>query len=182
MSTLKVQLEDTDGNIYYLTTDANNVFCTDGTSVQAKLDAKINTSNIIQNTATNDGSKVPSSAVTANLQTQITSLLNDVNTKSKSIFNGFKYSDQQWQLEKKSVYLFTVATLGYGKIYDNLMAVYIIFTADNTSGSTTNIYDYYVLPLFEGKECSNTKIGLSDTGILTYKSDYKYCMFSLTRL
>ena len=71
MSILKVQLEDSEGNIYYLKTDANNVFCTDGQSVQTKLDAKINTSNIIQDSNTDDTTKVVSAAVAKNLQNQI---------------------------------------------------------------------------------------------------------------
>ena len=72
--TLKVQLEDEQGNIYYLKTDASNVYCSDGTSVETKLNAKIDVSNIVNNTTTNDSNKVASAAVVKSLQDIINTL------------------------------------------------------------------------------------------------------------
>lgn len=72
---LKVELQDENGNTYYLKTDSSSVYCTDGSTVETKLNAKIDTSNIVQNTDTSDYSKIPSSAVTAWLQAQINNII-----------------------------------------------------------------------------------------------------------
>lgn len=89
---LKVELMDENGNTYYLKTDSESVFCTDGTSVETKLNAKINTSNIIQNSVTDDSAKIPSAAVTANLQSQINSINTDLGNFARrdqsNSFNG----------------------------------------------------------------------------------------------
>lgn len=69
---LKVQLEDENGNIYYLHTDASVVFCENGESVQKKLNDKIEKSSIVQNATTTATDKVISAAVAKNLQDQIT--------------------------------------------------------------------------------------------------------------
>ena len=75
---LKVQLEDSEGNVYYLKNDANNVFCTDGQSVQTKLNNTINKSDLIQDSNTNDTTKVVSAAVTKNIQDQINNFKSDI--------------------------------------------------------------------------------------------------------
>ena len=69
---LKVELQDENGNIYYLHTSADVVFCEDGTTVEAKLNGKIDKADIIQNATTAATDKVPSAAVAKNLQDQIT--------------------------------------------------------------------------------------------------------------
>ena len=69
---LKVELQDENGNIYYLHTSADVVFCEDGTTVEAKLNGKIDEADIIQNATTAATDKVPSAAVAKNLQDQIT--------------------------------------------------------------------------------------------------------------
>lgn len=70
---LKVELQDDEGNIYYLHTDASVVFCEDGQTVEAKMLQKIDQSAIIQNATTAATNKVVSAAVAKNLQDQITS-------------------------------------------------------------------------------------------------------------
>ena len=74
---LLVQLEDSVGNIYYLHTSADVVFCEDGISVQTKLAQKIEKADIIQNATTASTTKVVSASVAKNLQDQI----NEQNTK-----------------------------------------------------------------------------------------------------
>lgn len=73
-ATVAVELMGADGKSYYLHTDADHVFCEDGTTVQDMLDAKFDKANIVQNATTNDGAKVPSAAVAKSLQDQITTL------------------------------------------------------------------------------------------------------------
>ena len=68
---LLVQLEDSVGNIYYLHTSADVVFCEDGISVQTKLAQKIEKADIIQNATTASTTKVVSASVAKNLQDQI---------------------------------------------------------------------------------------------------------------
>ena len=81
---LLVQLEDSDGNIYYLHTSADVVFCEDGTSVQTKLAQKIEKADIIQNATTASTTKVVSASVAKNLQDQI----NEQNTKKANVQSG----------------------------------------------------------------------------------------------
>ena len=76
---LLVQLEDSVGNIYYLHTSADVVFCEDGISVQTKLAQKIEKADIIQNATTASTTKVVSASVAKNLQDQI----NEQNTNMK---------------------------------------------------------------------------------------------------
>lgn len=80
---LLVQLEDSVGNIYYLHTSADVVFCEDGISVQTKLAQKIEKADIIQNATTASTTKVVSASVAKNLQDQI----NEQNTKLIYGFN-----------------------------------------------------------------------------------------------
>ncbi len=76
---LKVELQDENGNIYYLHTSADVVFCEDGTTVEAKLNGKIDKADIIQNATTAATDKVPSAAVAKNLQDQITAQNTKIN-------------------------------------------------------------------------------------------------------
>ncbi len=69
---LKVQVQDENGNIFYIHTSADIVFCEDGTSVETKLGQKIDFANIVQNATTAATDKIPSAAVAKNLQDQIT--------------------------------------------------------------------------------------------------------------
>ena len=78
---LKVELQDEEGNTYYLKTDANNVYCTDGTSVQTKLNTKIDTANIVNNATTDDINKIVSAAVAKALQDQLNQLSNNLSNK-----------------------------------------------------------------------------------------------------
>ena len=82
---LKVQLEDSDGNTYYLKTDANNVYCEDGFTVQHYLNNVILKDKIINNTDTADSTKVASSYVTNNLQKQINTLSNNLKNNEIAI-------------------------------------------------------------------------------------------------
>lgn len=85
---LKVQLEDENGNVYYLHTSADVVFCEDGQSVSAKLantiekaNSKIDKTAIVQNAVTADTDKVPSAAVAKDLQNQIKELNSALETE-----------------------------------------------------------------------------------------------------
>ena len=71
---LKVELQDENGNIYYLHTDASVVFCEDGKTVESKLALTVNESDIVNNATTAATDKVVSAAVAKNLQDQITKL------------------------------------------------------------------------------------------------------------
>ena len=68
---LKVQLEDEDGNIYYLHTSGDSVFLDDGRTVQAAIEQTVRQS-AISNVQVNDSSKVPSAALAYAMQQQIT--------------------------------------------------------------------------------------------------------------
>ena len=68
---LKVQLEDEDGNIYYLHTSGDSVFLDDGRTVQAAIEHTVRQS-AISNVQVNDTSKVPSAALAYAMQQQIT--------------------------------------------------------------------------------------------------------------
>lgn len=68
---LKVQLEDEDGNIYYLRTSGDSVFLDDGRTVQAAIEQTVRQS-AISNVQVNDSSKVPSAALAYAMQQQIT--------------------------------------------------------------------------------------------------------------
>lgn len=69
---LKVKVQDENGNVFYIHTSADVVFCADGTSVQDRLGQKLDKSVIIQNATTAATDKVPSAAVVKDLQDQIT--------------------------------------------------------------------------------------------------------------
>lgn len=71
---LKVQVQDENGNIFYIHTSADIVFCEDGTSVETRLGQKIDSANIVQNATTAAADKIPSAAVAKNLQDQISGL------------------------------------------------------------------------------------------------------------
>lgn len=75
---LKVKVQDENGNVFYIHTSADVVFCADGTSVQDRLGQKLDKSVIIQNATTAATDKVPSAAVAKDLQDQI----NQQNTKN----------------------------------------------------------------------------------------------------
>lgn len=68
---LKVQLEDEDGNVYYLHTSGDSVFLDDGRTVQAAIEQTVRQSSI-SNVQINDSSKVPSAALAYAMQQQIT--------------------------------------------------------------------------------------------------------------
>lgn len=68
---LKVKVQDENGNVFYIHTSADVVFCADGTSVQDRLGQKLDKSVIIQNATTAATDKVPSAAVAKDLQDQI---------------------------------------------------------------------------------------------------------------
>lgn len=89
---LKVQLEDENGNVYYLHTSADVVFCEDGQSVSSKLtntieatNKKIDKTAIVQNATTTATDKVPSAAVAKNLQDQITENKNELSTINSAL-------------------------------------------------------------------------------------------------
>ena len=76
---LKVQVQDEEGNIYYIHTSADVVFCEDGATVETKLGQKIDKSSIVQNATTASSEKIPSAAVAKILQEQITELNTKIN-------------------------------------------------------------------------------------------------------
>ena len=84
---LLVQLEDSVGNIYYLHTSADVVFCEDGISVQTKLAQKIEKADIIQNATTASTTKVVSASVAKNLQDQINEQNTNIYCEWKHITN-----------------------------------------------------------------------------------------------
>lgn len=92
---LKVELQDENGNIYYLHTDASVVFCEDGKTVESKLALTVNESDIVNNATTAATDKVVSAAVAKNLQDQISGL----NTKS----TGEIYYHGNWRINSSSL-------------------------------------------------------------------------------
>ena len=145
---LKVQLEDSEGNVYYLTTNANNVFCSDGTSVQTKLNAKIDIANIINNVTTNDSNKVVSAAVAKNLQDQITNqnkLLNTIIQTERSSENSAwivkAYTDYtvcQYTISTSGVYIaFAKVLVRDYKNYCNFYAS--LYQNNNGNGSACTL-------------------------------------------
>lgn len=82
---LKVKVQDENGNVFYIHTSADVVFCADGTSVQDRLGQKLDKSVIIQNATTAATDKVPSAAVAKDLQDQI----NQQNTKISDGGEGY---------------------------------------------------------------------------------------------
>ena len=85
---LKVELQDENGNIYYLHTDASVVFCEDGTTVAEKLALTLNESDIVNNATTAPTDKVVSPAVAKNLQDQLTALNTKMTFENWSSFNN----------------------------------------------------------------------------------------------
>lgn len=84
---LKVQLEDEDGNIYYLHTSGDSVFLDDGRTVQAAIEQTVRQS-AISNVQVNDTSKVPSAALAYAMQQQITENEDAISVLNSELING----------------------------------------------------------------------------------------------
>lgn len=84
---LKVQLEDEDGNIYYLRTSGDSVFLDDGRTVQAAIEQTVRQS-AISNVQVNDSSKVPSAALAYAMQQQITENEEAITGLNSKLING----------------------------------------------------------------------------------------------
>lgn len=94
---LKVKVQDENGNVFYIHTSADVVFCADGTSVQDRLGQKLDKSAIIQNATTAATDKVPSAAVAKNLQDQITQQNTNMIGKNQTTYVTFsEYGDYWW--------------------------------------------------------------------------------------
>lgn len=85
---LKVKVQDENGNVFYIHTSADVVFCADGTSVQDRLGQKLDKSVIIQNATTAATDKVPSAAVAKDLQDQINQQNTKIDSKANSPSRG----------------------------------------------------------------------------------------------
>lgn len=135
---LKIQVEDENGNIYYLHTTADVVFCEDGKSVQEKMGEKIDKSAIIQNATTVATDKVPSAAVVKNLQDQIsaqntnTIRLWDGTLYPSSTIGNFNYATIPGDASKCTVFIVHL-TIAEDKIYEVIIPHF-------TGTVTKNIY------------------------------------------
>lgn len=126
MEKLLVELQDEHGNIYYLHTDGRVVFCSDGESVESKLNKKVNTADIINNctsTATNKPlAAVQGKSLWDRITTVITSLTNH---QSSADHDGRYYTETEINTK-----LGTKLTSSGGDAADAKVSG---FTANNTS-------------------------------------------------
>ena len=88
---LKVQLEDEDGNVYYLHTSGDSVFLDDGRTVQAAIEQTVRQSSI-SNVQVNDSSKVPSAALAYAMQQQITENEEAITGLNSDAIKQFNYT------------------------------------------------------------------------------------------
>ena len=145
---LKVQVQDEEGNIYYMHTSADVVFCEDGTTVEAKLNGKFDKTNIVQNAATAAADKVPSAAVAKNLQDQITAQNTKIGLRSVYVSQTGTYT---FQMQPGTLALvityygiYPHYCTGNGQITANQL---VIQDGENTitsvNGNTVSVYNRY---------------------------------------
>lgn len=152
---LKVQLEDEDGNIYYLHTSGDSVFLDDGRTVQAAIEQTVRQS-AISNVQVNDSSKVPSAALAYAMQQQITENENAISVlnsdKGKAIYSSDLFQNYQtpifvrWDANTENTPFkagLTTAQLGFAFIYGNPNNY---FTAVAIAQSERRIYTYSKTP------------------------------------
>ena len=84
MEKLLVELQDEHGNIYYLHTDGRVVFCSDGESVESKLNKKVNTADIINNCTSTATNKPLAAAQGKTLWERITSVITSLTNHQSS--------------------------------------------------------------------------------------------------
>ena len=148
---LKVELQDENGNIYYLHTSADVVFCEDGTTVEAKLNGKIDKADIIQNATTAATDKVPSAAVAKNLQDQITAQ-NTKLTKEHINLASYTNGDNNSYIARSgdicTVVMNAVLSIGFSTAtkvviskddFPFISNSYFFFLEENTDGTKVSI-------------------------------------------
>ena len=96
MEKLLVELQDEHGNIYYLHTDGRVVFCSDGESVESKLNKKVNTADIINNCTSTATNKPLAAAQGKTLWERITSVITSLtNHQSSADHDGRYYTETE---------------------------------------------------------------------------------------
>lgn len=114
---LKVQLEDEDGNIYYLHTSGDSVFLDDGRTVQAAIEQTVRQS-AISNVQVNDTSKVPSAALAYAMQQQITENEEAITGLNNDAIKQFNYTATVFDFDDPS-YEAGMYRLGSAKYFQN---------------------------------------------------------------
>ena len=126
MEKLLVELQDEHGNIYYLHTDGRVVFCSDGESVESKLNKKVNTADIINNCTSTATNKPLAAAQGKTLWERITSVITSLtNHQSSADHDGRYYTETEINTK-----LGTKLTSSGGDAADAKVSG---FTANNTS-------------------------------------------------
>ncbi len=126
MTKLLVELQDENGNIYYLHTDGRVVFCSDGESVENKLNKKVNTADIINNCTSTATNKPLAAAQGKTLWERITSVITSLtNHQSSADHDGRYYTEEEINTK-----LNTKITASGGDAADAKVSG---FTANNTS-------------------------------------------------
>jgi len=126
MEKLLVELQDENGNIYYLHTDGRVVFCSDGESVESKLNKKVNAADIINNCTSTATNKPLAAAQGKTLWERITSVITSLtNHQSSADHDGRYYTETEINTK-----LNTKITASGGDAADAKVSG---FTANNTS-------------------------------------------------
>ena len=126
MEKLLVELQDEHGNIYYLHTDGRVVFCSDGESVESKLNKKVNTADIINNCTSTATNKPLAAAQGKSLWDRITTVITSLtNHQSSTDHDGRYYTETEINTK-----LGTKLTSSGGDAADAKVSG---FTANNTS-------------------------------------------------
>ncbi len=93
---LKVELQDSDGNIYYLHTAADVVFCGDGETVEHKLSNAIYKSNVINNCTSDDVDKPLAAAQGKTIWDKILEIVSSITThKASTDHDGRYYTESE---------------------------------------------------------------------------------------
>ena len=146
---LKVQLEDEDGNIYYLHTSGDSVFLDDGRTVQAAIEQTVRQS-AISNVQVNDSSKVPSAALAYAMQQQITWNEDAIRVLNSDIENKLFGNLFPWFPNGESLdNMIQISSSGY---FHNA-GIYIYGTKEGNcpaEGLPLNVYQYGTLVIFAG--------------------------------
>ena len=126
MEKLLVELQDENGNIYYLHTDGRVVFCSDGESVESKLNKKVNAADIINNCTSTATNKPLAAAQGKSLWDRITTVITSLtNHQSSTDHDGRYYTETEINTK-----LGTKLTSSGGDAADAKVSG---FTANNTS-------------------------------------------------
>lgn len=93
---LKVELQDSDGNIYYLHTTADVVFCGDGETVEHKLSNAIYKSNVINNCTSEDVDRPLAAAQGKTIWNKILEIASSIIThKASTDHDGRYYTESE---------------------------------------------------------------------------------------